>query len=265
MILIGAITLAFIILGIVVVFNGVLYTETISSSSTSHSTADATMAVQELDQGIGGIAHQKNINSSYDFDDAVDEFSDRYRNTTVNAQPVAAAVTDARTDERARVATGDLSAIESNPGNNASVEDRNVGHLLVTLDPDGGRVTVTTNESGTEESVDIEATGGDIYVDGTRVADAPARVDPVTGEINDSAVSGSGLDIIDPTTEYDEVELEVGSGMDGEYELVAKDDTSINGVADSIAMWSVEIDTTYESNDVSYEQTHTVDIYGDRT
>lgn len=52
-ILIGAITLAFIILGIVVVFNGVLYTETLSSGGTSQSASDADVVEYEVNQSVG--------------------------------------------------------------------------------------------------------------------------------------------------------------------------------------------------------------------
>lgn len=52
-ILIGAITLAFIVLGIVVVFNGVLYTETLSSGGVSQSASEADIVGYELNQSVG--------------------------------------------------------------------------------------------------------------------------------------------------------------------------------------------------------------------
>ena len=91
-ILIGAITLAFILLGIVVVFNGVLYTETISSSATSQSTADAEMIERDLERSLVEIARQGNENGNWskiDFEDTITnsgEFADQYQNVTANSR-----------------------------------------------------------------------------------------------------------------------------------------------------------------------------------
>ena len=52
-ILIGAIALAFIILGVVVVFNGVLYTETVSSGPSSQSASTANVTATEVEQSVG--------------------------------------------------------------------------------------------------------------------------------------------------------------------------------------------------------------------
>ncbi|WP_265111288.1 DUF7261 family protein [Halosolutus halophilus] len=92
LILIGAITLAFIILGVVVVFNGVLYTETLSSSATSQSASDAATTEAEVARGIGCLAENVNgdadvTNPSDEVETQVEKFSEMYRNTTANSEP----------------------------------------------------------------------------------------------------------------------------------------------------------------------------------
>jgi len=91
-ILIGAIALAFIILGVVVVFNGVLYTETLSSGSTSQSANTAEKTELEIKQGLGCMLEQdyEEIN-----DDTVSQFNSSYQNTTANSSP---AVVDIKPD-----------------------------------------------------------------------------------------------------------------------------------------------------------------------
>lgn len=91
-ILIGAITLAFIILGIVVVFNGVLYTETLSSGSSSQSATDATVTELEIEQGVSCI-----LAKGGDIEENITAFNDAYRNAT--AESTTAAVNISVDDE----------------------------------------------------------------------------------------------------------------------------------------------------------------------
>ncbi|QLK25457.1 hypothetical protein HYG81_15415 [Natrinema zhouii] len=84
-ILIGAITLAFIILGIVVVFNGVLYTETLSSGSSGQSAADATVTELEIEQGIACVLARGNEN----IEENITAFNNAYRNATTESTTTA--------------------------------------------------------------------------------------------------------------------------------------------------------------------------------
>ncbi|WP_226040886.1 hypothetical protein [Natrinema sp. DC36] len=95
-ILIGAIALAFIILGIVVVFNGVLYTETLSSGGTSQSASDADVIELEVEQSVSClIAHVEEesgpLNSTLrnNVEENISKFSKSYRNTTIHSTPTA--------------------------------------------------------------------------------------------------------------------------------------------------------------------------------
>lgn len=96
LILIGAISLAFIILGVVVVFNGVLYTETLSSGGTSQSASQAETVEVEVKQGVGCLLKEIEDDSVLNetilqnhVEENVSKFSDSYRNTTVESTPTA--------------------------------------------------------------------------------------------------------------------------------------------------------------------------------
>lgn len=82
-ILIGAITLAFIILGIVIVFNGVLFTETISAGDTSQSAATADKIELEVTHGVACSMANAEGNSSAE--DNVETFADRYQHITAES------------------------------------------------------------------------------------------------------------------------------------------------------------------------------------
>ncbi|MDS0474134.1 hypothetical protein [Natrinema sp. 1APR25-10V2] len=98
LLLIGAITLAFIILGVVVVFNGVLYTETLSSGGTSQSASNADAVELEVEQGVGCLLKEVNNDTSTisllddHAEDNISTFSDSYRNRTVRSTSAAVTV-----------------------------------------------------------------------------------------------------------------------------------------------------------------------------
>ena len=88
LVLIGAITLAFILLGIVVVFNGVQYTETINTGDAGQSAEDVRLTESELAGIVADIEAEGNG------DEALYEtvFA-YYENSTVEQRPVAITVT----------------------------------------------------------------------------------------------------------------------------------------------------------------------------
>ncbi len=102
--LIGAVALAFIVLGVVVVFNGVLYTETLSSGETSQSASSAETTELEVRQGVGCLiaeyeGDQTGNNQLVDggevqpslvesnLENDIENYSVLYRNATAHSQP----------------------------------------------------------------------------------------------------------------------------------------------------------------------------------
>ena len=83
-ILIGALALAFIILGVVIVFNGVVYTETLSSSGTGQSATTAEATELEVQQGVGCLIDKQE--DDLDKED-ITEFNDLYQDSTAHSSP----------------------------------------------------------------------------------------------------------------------------------------------------------------------------------
>ncbi|WP_137289647.1 hypothetical protein [Natronorubrum halophilum] len=90
-ILVGAIALAFVILGVVVVFNGVLYTETLSSGSTSQSASTADATELEIERGVGCLLVQLEEGNATErqVEENVSVFTDRYQRAQAQSSPTA--------------------------------------------------------------------------------------------------------------------------------------------------------------------------------
>ena len=84
-ILIGALALAFIILGVVIVFNGVVYTETLSSSETGQSATTAEATELEIQQGIGCLIDKQEDDER--LEESITEFNDLYQKSTAHSSP----------------------------------------------------------------------------------------------------------------------------------------------------------------------------------
>lgn len=284
-ILIGAITLAFIVLGIVVVFNGILYTEALSSGSSSQSASDASTVEYELTDSVGGIAHYENVEKTQDestykseIADAIEdpnEFADQYQNTTANSRPVIADVSFSEVGESATIITEDVE--------DGEIEDIDslVGHFELDLSPetDDGDITIVATSSEDSTEVTIEDTGDGFTVDSVDcdIKGESVRFDLVTGQSNlqfeDECASEEiedfedEISIIDSDKSYEEIQFQEQENIEGSFELVLKG----NKVADMdnfpgnahYGAWSVDVDVTYESHDVSYERTQTINVYGD--
>ncbi|MFP8955226.1 hypothetical protein ACLI4Y_00745 [Natrialbaceae archaeon A-CW3] len=96
LVLIAAITIAFILLGVVVVFNGVLYTQTLSSSASTQTMSDADRTMLEVTDGVCAVSPDGEFD-----DDAMTELKDLYPD--VRSGSTAAAVTIEYTQDNSTV------------------------------------------------------------------------------------------------------------------------------------------------------------------
>ncbi|WP_306057609.1 hypothetical protein [Natronococcus wangiae] len=291
-ILIGAITLAFIILGIVVVFNGILYTEALSTGSSSQSATDVEIVEYEVADGVGGLAHYENIEGEWGDADAYEddlanhingsnEFADQYRNTTANSRPVVANVSFNEIDENATVTTGTFDGI-----GDEEIEgiDSRVGHLELNLTPTPNEeltVNATSGEGESTVTIYSDSDGEAFSVNDVdcNIEGDQARFDLVAGDVDlrlddcdaeEVEHLEENLSIIDVDESYERIELSDENGStEGTFELVVKgwDEGNVLDPEELIeethyGAWSVTVDVTYESHDVSYERTQTVYVYG---
>ncbi|MFC4437285.1 MULTISPECIES: hypothetical protein [Natrialbaceae] len=272
-ILIGAITLAFIVLGIVVVFNGILYTEALSSGSSSQSELDTNTIEYELGAGVGGLAHQGNLEwsaenrSDYESDmtAATEGFDETYLNSKANSRPETARIEFIEVDEDATVVRDkSIDPLEIDI-------DNQIGHLEYKLESGGedGELEIEVESGGNSENLIFVESNGAFEVDyeGNTCAidhDEP-RVDLVTGDVLVPTDNDCDVSLIDPTTEYDTIAVDNANGnISGTYDLVTKGEEDLGLADEHHGAWSVEVRITYESHDVSYGQTKTVDIYEER-
>ncbi|OIB57073.1 hypothetical protein [Natrialba sp. SSL1] len=256
-ILIGAIALAFIILGIVVVFNGVLYTETISSSATSQSAADAAVTQHELEKSIAGIVHRSNIGTfDGDYDDHVDTLSGKHQQVTANSGPVITGIDLDSAEGRATSSVGEpIEDFDDLNNRNLSdgADDIQVGHFILEVEPDSsGELTVESPESAVTISDGEGIVGSEL-----------TRIDLVAGTVN-GVPHPDVPRVFDPGESYDEVIVEYDDEIEGTYEIVTKGnnlDGGLNKTEDDGA-WAVEATITYESNGISFGQKSTFPVYG---
>ncbi|ELY73599.1 hypothetical protein C488_12383 [Natrinema pellirubrum DSM 15624] len=278
MILIGAITLAFIILGLVVVVNSVLLTETLSSEDSGRSGSDAATVEYDIEQGIAGIAHRGNLRWGNDTPSDYNEklravvedgngFRRQYQNVTGNSRPVIVdiSVDGVPEDQQAKAKSDE--PIPNGTVNNGS--DSKVGHLSLNLQYDGtgDNVTVYRNGTGSES---IEITGASLPDgDGFNITDEDgeictvrnerAEIDLVTGAVNATVDGSCDRQFIDPDVPTSP-RIEGDTNM-GTYDIVTRADLSDG----SDAAWAVDVTVTYDSSDVSYERPYRVFLYGDRS
>lgn len=106
LILVGAVAIAFILLGIVVVFNSVLYTQAIASSDTVESSADASATELELERGSARVTRSVNRDTADDSnledrllheeDGTLWAYTDRYVKTKAETRPTVVDVNESR-------------------------------------------------------------------------------------------------------------------------------------------------------------------------
>ena len=95
LVLIGALALAFILLGVVVVFNGVQYTETVSSGEASESTEDVRITSAEMERGIAGMLDHSDIDESTDTNTVeayIEDYAEIYAESRAQERPVSTTI-----------------------------------------------------------------------------------------------------------------------------------------------------------------------------
>lgn len=268
-ILIGAIALAFIILGLVVLFNGAAYTETLAPDSAGQSGSDATVVEYELEQGIGGIAHRGNLEWESDYDQTLEEeidtdFSSLYLGITANTRTAISDIEFVTIDEEALVRTDrSVSGLSTGP------VERNVGHLAFELQSgSGGSLNITDSRQNKQITITDTGSGFEIE-DGDNndctVRNDNANINVVTGEINATTDDNCEFNTI-AVSERSTLTIEEEGSMAGTYDLVVKERSAVGsgiGYDYSDRAWTVDIHVTYESDEVAYERTQTVSVYGD--
>ncbi|USZ70727.1 DUF7261 family protein [Natronosalvus halobius] len=258
LVLISAITIAFILLGVVVVFNGVLYTQTLSSSASGQTVSDAERTAAEVTQGVLTVTEHREAVVVHPDDsgpllDDVNSFLDQYQNQTAANRP--AIVSSNVSTVNGTYATANLSA-------ERNVSNADIYGVALTLESvdlnDSENVTVELNGSPdvtiSENNGTLEIERGDdrceIELDGE-----PATIDFVTGTVHGAertTCSASRLPpasadlVVAPSENMSGVQLEV---------LFAEGSAPADWEDDEDAVVAIEIDLEYTTNDLTQSRT----------
>ena len=260
LILIGAFALAFILLGVVVVYNGVLFTETISSSSTGQSASHAELADEEVEQGIQGVIQRENLEDPEDrnFIKAIKNYDSDYLNATTEGRPV---VTSVRYVDTVREANSEKESLPETDQRLASPNNGSIGHFVLIVEDvkDDQNVVFEDDE---DTIVEIDDDNGEWVLTNrdneecrvSGVGDRTVWIDLSTGTVNASSTCDEPF--VTRDDEFANISIDGAEHINGSYELVYK--------GDGDGAWTVTVSYTYESNDVTVEKEREIDVYGDR-
>jgi len=254
LILVAAIAVAFIVLGLVVAVNGVLYTQTVSSGTGTETTTDVGATETELERGIQGLLQRENLAGELDSDalnDTVGSFATNHSTLKADQRPAMVGVRVNGYGE-AVLASGTA----ENETRVVNATDRRIGYFV--LDVDSNQAQVETDDDG---GFNVTVTEGEN--DGCELGD-DGRIDLVV-----NATSGEECDFgptIDPVEEYGPVVVELPDDVEADYEIVTRGDEEWpepeeGDVEFSAAVWNVTVTTTYDSNEMTSNRTGTIELY----
>lgn len=277
LLLVGAVTIAFIILGLVVVVNGVLYTQVIDSGNTIESANDAQNAQLEVTRGVRGLIQEVNRNSDdpvNDVEENVTAFDRAYRNTTADSRPT---IVDVSRNSSASIEPGTM--IYSDDISSGLVTDdvfltpSTVGQFIVTLDAgtDGSFEGNFTNGPSVDFDIDSGQNEIAVAVDGGQTCRIAASDDEVTVDLLAGRVDGTADECLrkhvskNINGSHDGMTFEDVDQNYGSFEVVIEGDSvggSVNYATKTIA-WSVPVTVSYDANEISYERDRVIEIYGE--
>ncbi|MCU4971785.1 hypothetical protein OB955_03410 [Halobacteria archaeon AArc-m2/3/4] len=246
-----------------------------SSSSSIETTSDAQLAELEMARGVRGIAQEVNLDSSHDnlsdvnntLEKNSEAFTRQYQNATAERRPAIVDVSVVGVDTEATAISSEATGEVFNSSSRSHGE---VGHFVLRLDEDfDGEVTIVANED--EDEVRIEG-NSDFSI--TDVNDESCPVTPTEGTVVFDFSTGTifGIEdedhdceikLINPNESYES--LHIDSDEEVDYELVARGGDPLGGGASGHpAAWTVDLEYTYDTSELSVDREFEVEVYGDR-
>ncbi|WP_248516140.1 hypothetical protein [Salinarchaeum laminariae] len=281
LILVGAIAIALVVLGLVLIVNTALFTQVVGSEGTVESAKEGGVTGQEVGNAMGAVIAEENPTSSM-ADSEFDELNRALANRTLEGSGAFVSLEYIDSVENGSIIEQDTTGnFTNNNGSGSwdlirSSKSGDIGKFLVTIDTDSSSsgtleidiagssnldVTVdagtdeVTIDDGSTQCTDIQATGNTVRIDvrhGTVYEDNSCRFDALGGD-SPYSVEYSG-DLTD---------------VEGTYSIVTNstvpedsryDDGSDPSVSDAI--WSFEYAFTYDSQDATVEsEGRVIDVY----
>lgn len=273
LLLIGAIAIAFIVLGIAVTLNTVVYTQTISSSDSMSAAEGAERVELEVERGVQEVVQEANRDGT-DATNAVEDFASVYRDQTATSGPTVVSLDPVSEGEDGTRIT-DEDPVGSDEVVYAHSPAVQVGQLIVELDLQSSGDAFELDVGS--ERVTVEYTGSDVEIEDDssplECTIAPADSDELTVDL----LTGDGTGTLDDRSEcrdlfsslrgeHDEIDVsDNGDELLEGYDVVVGTDSvdSSDGDEDPVP-WTMEIEPMYDSKDLSVDRELEVDVYGDR-
>lgn len=284
LLLVGAVTIAFIILGLVVVVNGVLYTQVIDSGNTIESANDAKNAEFEVTRGVRGLIQEVNRNHDEsdlegDVNANLSAFDRAYRNATADSRPT---IVDVSRNSSPSIEYGTMIySDEISGGNNTNNVYQNaaasptIGQFVVTLDTDQDGSFDANFTNGPDVEFDLDDSEDELDVTGDSGITCTVAMSggTVTVDVLAGMVDGTRHDCLtkhvsaDVRGNHDGLSFDQVDDIDGGFEVVVDENSVLSNVASGYETktiaWSVPVTVSYDSNEIGYERDRVIEIYGE--
>lgn len=271
LILVGAIAIALILLGLVLIVNTALFTQVVGSEGTVESAKEGGVSGQEIGAGIAAFVAEENRNgrtvAPSDFDNLEEAMTNRSLESSGSFVSL---------EYHGSVENGTLVKQESpGPLNGTPVNGSDVGEFLVTLDTDS--ITneefdiIRRNPSSGPETLSVTVVNQDkIKLSGagaSECSDVRVTDGSVTIDVRHGVVHGDNsceFDLFEGTSPPYEITFNDGENMDATYSIATSQESFADpdhpGRHDII--WSFEYGFTYESTDATVESdSRVIDVY----
>lgn len=292
--LVGAVAIAFIIIGLVIVFNTVLFTENVGSSESLQSTDAGGTTNEQIRTSLAALTYRLNDDglSGPDFNDSVRSNVTKYSNILGESQAESSGAVVNASFNKSRTGYGSAVAHEDRTDefeNGPLVDDpRDIGGFVLTLNVSSLNTTglkifeIELVSGGTTRTIQFvnNSSNVDVVVNSTTtectVLESEYSGDNVTFALSKGKVPNApgcnynfthGLDpgytvsMVNTAGAEGTYFFAVNGTQNGSWEGTVLNDPTIDSVEVRPAVWRLAFDVTYETQSTRYANRQSVFVY----
>ncbi|WP_050051180.1 hypothetical protein [Halostagnicola sp. A56] len=274
--LVGAITLAIVLLTLVAVVTGLVYTETTSSSATGDDHATTQATIHGLVDGIELLAasawNDETAEFDADLEGELDEYVDRYRRTTIAGERVVVSVRARILEDEREVRRytgtrspaagplrfdGEIVRFRIEPGAALSGEE-----IVISAIPEEGATRNVTISPTGDGAVSFRSPAGA----SCRIEASDADFGLLTDDIDANATvpDDCEYDIIDRGVEYETIRVEpTTDAVLDSYDVVSRGPNPKTRGGDPTAVEFVDLEVRSDTGTTTSVRTHRIVGFGD--
>lgn len=282
LILIGAIAIALIIVGVVLVVNTALFTEVVGSEGTVETAKESGVAAEELSGSVSALVHQENVEPGTDAPDTVDtdvdtDLEPRLVNSSLDSRGAFVSVDFTGVNESGTHVYQDTTdPIDDGAGGDVVIPDTgdtDVGYLRMVIDTGAanGQMDVVVNGTSSNEELHIDASASDRVTFDSTAEPGDCTVEATDGNVSVDVRSGvtygeeCHFELFDAVDGPYRIEFQGGDDVHGQYYVVVRESTTtvlpcIVSDCDT-AVWSYDLQYSYDTGDVRSEGEREVAVY----